>query len=650
MARIVISWILLLGTFQLWSQFSASQVSWTTHIEKLEDAQYLLVFEAAIDEEWYIFSQTSPEGGSQPAYFEFVTQEGYQRIGEVSESVPTPYYNPVFGVTEQIFKGSARFEQRIALLEPIPQIEITLYYQVCKEVCISAAEDFVFSFDSDQDFTTNSNTDSLIVRSAQSLRLPMTNTSLLNASTDAASSSLWSLVLLGLVGGIIALFTPCVLPLIPLTVSYFNQGQRSKRLAFIYGGAIVGLYLAVGLPFVIGNKADPQLFNEIASHPITNFILFGILTLFALSFITGFEINVPQRWVQLADQKSERSKGILSVFFMAFTLVLLSFSCTGPILGGILGTLATQSMSDAFAVNLFVVLGSFGVALAVPFVVFALFPKGLQRLPKSGRWMADLKFILGVAELLLAFKFLSNVDLVARWSVFKYEVVVVMWIVVSGAAAIYLIRAFIVQSEGRVFRSLAIFALSFFALVSARALKNPVSAGYLNTFAPPLYYALNATSESCPLGLECFQSFEEGWEHAQQNSKPMLLDFTGYSCVNCRRMESEVWSDPRIFELLNERFVIISLYVDNRETADESALGVYELPNGSIKSIRTQGQYWSLFQAMNFGTISQPYYVALSPELEVLNGAIQFSSRDQYLNWLETALSRLSESTASKVQ
>jgi thiol:disulfide interchange protein DsbD len=640
MARLITLICLLFLSVQLNGQFSAPQVKWNTAVIQKDDTHYLLIFEASIDEDWYIFSQTSPEGGSQPAYFEFTANDSYRRIGAVIESEPTAYYNAVFGVTEQIFKSNARFEQRIELVKPLDQIEVTLYYQVCKEVCISAAEDFVFRFRPDTEGLIVGETTEADLKSLTEILLPIENKERLKAELATASSTLWTLVLLGFLGGLVALFTPCVLPLIPLTVSYFNQSDRSKRLAVFYGLAIVALYLSVGIPFVVGNRADPQLFNELASHPITNFLLFLILTVFALSFITNFEITLPQRWVNYTDRKSERSRGFLSVFFMAFTLVLLSFSCTGPILGGVLGTLATQSMSDSFALSLFIVLGSFGLALAIPFVLFALFPKALQRLPKSGSWMTDLKFFLGVAELILAFKFLSNVDLVARWSLFKYEVIVSIWLLISIAALIYLISAFLRNRQGRLFRGALIGVLGLFMVVSFNALRKPVSGGYLNTFAPPLYYALNTPSESCPLGLDCYQSFEEGLEASKKSSKPLLLDFTGYSCVNCRRMESEVWSDPRIFKLLNERFIVVSLYVDNREPAATHQLGVYKLPNGKTKSIRTQGQYWSLFQALNFESISQPYYVALSPDLELLNGAIQFSSKEQFLAWLNTSLGK----------
>jgi thiol:disulfide interchange protein DsbD len=254
--------------------------------------------------------------------------------------------------------------------------------------------------------------------------------------------------------------------------------------------------------------------------------------------------------------------------------------------------------------------------------------------------MVDLKFILGIAELLLAFKFLSNTDLVAQWSFFKYEVIISIWIAISLAALIYLVVRLVKRPEGRFFRGASIAVLGLFLFFSIRALKDPVAGGYLNTFAPPLYYSLNSSAKECPLGLDCYRSFEEGLAAAKELSKPILLDFTGYSCVNCRRMESEVWSDPRIFKLLQERFVVLSLYVDDRSPIEASKKGTYRLPNGRTKTIRTQGQYWSLFQAVNFESISQPYYVALSDDLALLNGAIQFASKPQFLAWLTEALEK----------
>ena len=640
MARIIQLCVGLFFSAQLVAQFSAPQVQWNTYSVLQDDTSYLLVFEASIDKDWYIFSQTSPEGGSQPAFFEFTENKRYRRIGKVEETTPQPYYNEVFGVTEQIFRESARFEQRIEILDPIDRIEVTLYFQVCKEVCISAAEDFVFILNDTALLDPTKIAADIAIKSSDELLIEVKNKSLLTIGNPEATSSLWKLVLFGFLGGLIALFTPCVLPLIPLTVSYFNQRTALRGLALFYGLAIVVLYLLIGIPFVVGNQADPQLFNEVASHPVTNFLLFSILLVFALSFITGVDITLPQRWINFTDQRSERSKGLLSVFFMAATLVLLSFSCTGPILGGVLGTLAIQSMSESFGWSLFVVLGSFGLALAIPFVLFALFPKALQRLPRSGTWMVDLKFFLGIAELLLAFKFLSNTDLVAQWAFFKYEVIISIWIAISLAALIYLVVRFVHRPDGRFFRGVIIAVLGLFLFSSIRALKEPVSGGYLNTFAPPLYYSIKSSEKECPLGLDCYRSFEEGLAAAKELSKPLLLDFTGYSCVNCRRMESEVWSDPRIFKLLQERFIVVSLYVDDRSPIESSKKGTYQLPSGRTKTIRTQGQYWSLFQAVNFESISQPYYVVISDDLVLLNGAIQFASKQQFLSWLTDALEK----------
>lgn len=624
-----------------YTQFSATQVSWDTEWEELGDAQYKLIFNASIEEGWHIFSQYSPEGGSQPAFFEFIETEAYQRIGPVIEPTPEAYYNDVFEVTEQIFTEKVRFEQVVEVYDLTKPIEITLYYQVCKELCISASEDFIFQIGQSSNTTTEDNVveprDAL--KSALDLKLDLKNERYLESiGAKEGSLNIWSLALLGFLGGLIALLTPCVLPIIPLTVSYFNQKKNATPWAVLYGLSIIVLYISAGLPFLFGSKADPQLFNEIASHPAVNFLLFIALLLFALSFIFRFELNLPSSWIRITDQKSERTKGFVSVLFMALTLVLASFSCTGPILGGVLGALATQTEAGTFGVSLLVILGAFGVALALPFTLLAIFPNALSRLPKSGEWMNSVKFVLGVLELVLAFKFLSNTDLVAGWSFFKYEIIVGIWFIIGVSATLYLLVKLWNDTTNRIVGVLILMPVLWLAVVSGLALKDPLKGGVINTFAPPLYYTLNAEETPCPLGLECSLNFEEGLQRAQAENKPIFIDFTGYSCVNCRRMEAEVWSDPRIYSYLKEDVILVSLYVDDRTELASSLRGKYQLPDGRIKSIRTIGQYWSLFQAVNFKSISQPFYVLLNHDLTLIQEPIQFSSRSAFLAWMERAL------------
>lgn len=642
MARLV---VLLLASC-LWlsgyTQFSATQVSWETQLEELGDSQYKLILNATIEEGWHIFSQYSPEGGSQPAFFEFQETDTYKRIGPVIEPTPEAYYNDVFEVTEQIFKDEVRFGQVVEVYDLSKPIEITLYYQVCKELCISASEDFIFQigqhFNAIAEESVAEARDDL--KLAQDLKLDLKNEQYLESiRAEDGSLNIWSLTLMGFLGGLITLLTPCVLPIIPLTVSHFNQKENATTWAVLYGLSIVVLYVSAGLPFLFGSKADPQLFNEIASHPMVNFLLFLVLLLFALSFIFRFELNLPSNWIRSTDQRSERTKGFVSVLFMALTLVLASFSCTGPILGGVLGALATQTEAGTFGVSLLVILGSFGLALALPFMLLAVFPGALSKLPKSGEWMNSVKFVLGVLELVLAFKFLSNTDLIAGWSFFKYEIIVGIWFVIGISATLYLLFKLWNDTTNRIVRVLFLLPVLWLAFVSGVALKDPLKGGVINTFAPPLYYTLNAEETPCPLGLECSLSFEEGLQRAQVENKPILIDFTGYSCVNCRRMEAEVWSDPRIYSYLKEDVILVSLYVDDRTNLTYTLRGKYQLPDGRIKSIRTMGQYWSLFQAVNFKSISQPYYVLLDPDLTVIQEPIQFSSRSDFLAWIERALS-----------
>jgi thiol:disulfide interchange protein DsbD len=474
-------------------------------------------------------------------------------------------------------------------------------------------------------------------RSVDELRIPLKNTDRLSTAIVQAKSNRFSAWWIGFIGGLIALLTPCVFPLIPLTTSYFSAA-KSRNHALFYGLAIVFIYTLLGFPFLLGWSKDAQILNELASNLWVNITLFIVLIGFAFSLISGKEIQLPQSWMQKVDQQANNSKGILAILFMALTLVLVSFSCTGPILGAALGSLLTGNGAE-LGVNLTLVFNGFGFGLGVPFTLAAYFPSVLKKLPKSGEWMKELKVGLGVVEAFLAFKFLSNADLIGKWGIFKLEYMLGLWMLLwLGLLAYYLIRFIQDKAIGVVRGVFSIVSIYLLGLIIS-GFSSVSNLGFLSAFAPPSYYNLQLQEDAgCPLGLNCFHDLESGIEEAKSKGKPILLDFTGYSCVNCRKMESDVWSDPEIYELLDKKFVIISLYVDDREKLKDDREGIYLLSNGGTKEVKTIGQYHSLFQGVNFKVISQPYYVPVSSDYDLLNTPVQMTSVADFKGFLDTSL------------
>jgi len=632
--RVVFYFFILIQGIGLGAISTDDVVIWDTKVERTAEGTYRLFFEANIKEGWYVFSQYSPEGGSQPAFFEFENSKNFERIGEVVESESIPSYNEIFDITELIFRQRASFYQDIKLLDPGAVVQITLYYQVCQTVCIAATETFIFELGDVILSKTNFNE---VNRSVDELRVPLKNIDRLPATIVQAKSNSFSAWWIGFIGGLIALLTPCVFPLIPLTTSYFSAA-KSRNHAFFYGLAIVFIYTLLGFPFLLGWSKDGQVLNELASNIWVNLILFIVLIGFAFSFISGKEIQLPQSWMQKVDEQASNSKGILAILFMALTLVLVSFSCTGPILGAALGTFLTGNRSD-LGVNLTLVFNGFGFGLGIPFTLAAYFPSVLKKLPKSGEWMKELKVGLGVVEAFLAFKFLSNADLIGKWGIFKLEYMLSIWMVLGlGLLGYYLVRFIQDKAIGVVRGVFSIISIYFLVLIVS-GFSSVSNLGFLSAFAPPSYYNLQFEEDAgCPLGLNCFHDLESGIEEAKAKEKPILLDFTGYSCVNCRKMESEVWSDPEIYELLAKKFVIISLYVDDREKLNDNRAGTYLLSNGGTKEVKTIGQYYSLFQGVNFKVISQPYYVPISSSFDLLNTPVQMTSVAYYKEFLTASL------------
>ncbi|WP_298790055.1 thioredoxin family protein [uncultured Allomuricauda sp.] len=641
-----------LSIVPLLGQSEENPAIWSHEVQKLSESEYELVFKGKIQDGWHVYSQYTAEGGSLPSEFTFEKAgEDYELLGKTTESETIKEYSDIFEVEETFFKHEAVFVQKIKLLNPsVKQITVNLFYQICKEVCIPMDEFFQISLDGSAFVETAKELDSNSIALGQSLKIDLKNKELLNQGglkETNGKSGLWMIFGLGFLGGLIALLTPCVFPMIPLTVSFFTkQSQnRSKGVvnAILYGFFIVLIYFLLSLPFHLFDSVDSQILNTIATNIWLNIFFFLIFVFFAFSFFGYYELTLPSSWANKMDEASTKVGGGLGIFFMALTLAIVSFSCTGPILGGLLGS-TTLAEGDV-AINLSAGMVGFGLALALPFALFALFPTWLNSLPKSGGWMTTVKVVLGFLELALAFKFLSNADLVGNWGIFKREIFLGIWIVLFVLTALYLFGLFRFPhdgpkqklSNGRKFVGVLTIAFSTYLILGVL---NITSLKLLSGFPPPDFYSIAETESDCPLGLDCFKDFDEGVAYAQEVNKPILLDFTGWACQNCRRMEENVWSDSKVYPLIRDEYVLISLYVDDRKELPENQRFDFQYASGRIKTIETIGQKWGTFQTINFNAASQPYYVLLSPNLEILNDAVQYVDIETYERWLISGLEK----------
>ncbi len=650
------SLVLFLGLFFInlitFAQTDENPAIWSHEVHKISDTEYELVFKGKIMDGWHVYSQYTAEGGSLPSEFTFEKAgEDYELIGKTEESETIKEYSDIFEVEETFFKKEAIFTQKIKLLNPeVNQISANLFYQICKEVCLPVDEFFQISLDGSGFVAEETSLDERSVALGESLKVDLKNKTLLSQSGVANSEGKSNLLVifgLGFIGGLIALLTPCVFPMIPLTVSFFTKQSQNKSKgianALLYGFFIVLIYFLLSLPFHLFNSVDSQILNTIATNIWLNVFFFVIFVFFAFSFFGYYELTLPSSWANKMDSASSKVGGGLGIFFMALTLAIVSFSCTGPILGGLLGS--TTLAEGNVATNLTSGMVGFGLALALPFALFAMFPAWLNSLPKSGGWMTTVKVVLGFLELALAFKFLSNADLVGNWGIFKREIFIGIWVVLFILMTLYLFGIFRFPHDGpkknlspaRKLTGIASLAFTAYLILG---LFNISNLKLLSGFPPPSFYSVVETESDCPLGLDCFKDFEEGVAYAQEANKPILLDFTGWACVNCRKMEENVWSDPSVYPILKEDYVLISLYVDDRKELPESEQFDFKFDNGRVKAIETIGQKWGTFQTVNFNAASQPYYVLLSPNLEILNEAVQYVDAETYEEWLKSGLEK----------
>ena len=633
--------------------YSQDPITFETQVKKISENTFELVTTANIQNNWRLYSQNLSSGGAIPTEFIFnYKSQSIKLIGDVKESQSITKFDPIFQVEQSYFENKSTFTQLIETNKTIDNISAVIAYQACDDiVCIFREANLIFNFDGSTLAIDNIDLTSDIYENNNALAIDLKNTELLSTINDSSaltSNSYLNLFILGFIGGLLALLTPCVFPMIPLTVSFFtnnNSKNNSKFNAITYGLFIIGIYLSLSIPFHFLDSINPEILNSISTNAGLNIFFFIVFVLFAFSFFGFYEITIPSKWVNSIDSKSNSIGGYIGIFFMALTLVLVSFSCTGPILGSLLvGSISSQGG----AIQLTIGMLGFGVALALPFTIFALFPNLLSTLPKSGRWMNTFKVILGFLELGFAFKFLSNADLVEHWGILKREVFIGIWVLISFALSMYLLGLYKFPHENKsVITSkfnliLGFFVLGFSVYLFPALLQNGSDkARILSGFTPPAFYSIYTKSNDCPLGFTCFKDFDFGLSYAKSQNKPILLDFTGWACVNCRRIEENVWTDPQVYSLINDNFVLISLYVDDRKELDVKDFITLKYKSGKEKIIKTVGEKGATFQAINFKSASQPYYVLLDNDLRILNKPIQYTSKDKYLNWLKEGLSNL---------
>ena len=459
---------------------------------------------------------------------------------------------------------------------------------------------------------------------------------------DTKQSSGWSVFLLGFLGGLIALITPCVFPMIPVTVSFFTKRAKTRKQGIqnglLYGASIFLIYVLASVPFHVLGNVQPEIFNSISTNPWLNIIFFIIFIFFSISFFGFFEITLPSGIANKADSKSGLGS-FGGIFFMAITLAIVSFSCTGPILG----TLLVGSLQGG-AWALTQGMAGFGIALALPFTLFAIFPQWLQSLPKSGGWLDTVKKVLAFLELALAFKFLSNADLVQHWGLLKREVFLGIWAVISFGLALYLFGVLLLPHDVKgakistIRKAFGAFAIAFgIILIAGMAPKNTAMLKFLSGFPPPTHYSLlYKNGDKHGLQANVVNNYEQAVKLSKEQNKPILIDFTGWACVNCRKMEENVWTDPEVMAEIQNKFILVSLYVDDKELLPVEKRFKYTNAQGQTKDIISIGDLWATFQAENFSQVTQPLYVVMSPEQRLLSNPVGYTPAPKvYLNWLQ---------------
>lgn len=658
---------------------------------KLDDkngaAEKEIVFTATADKGWHLYDMNLPEGGPVSTSFTFETLNGAELIGQPVPSIkPTTVYDEQFAMDLRWYPGTVSFTQKLKVTDPAKfKAEGEVEFMACNDETCLPPDQVPFSFDKksihvdpsvvaansatevDKDDATTVQPDTQVVTEEASelktpdpaaAKTPVTATATTSSeltdrptlwspvidqlkafgdSTVSATDTSWLFIFFaGFLGGLIALLTPCVWPMIPMTVSFFLKRTKDRKKAIrdavTYGLSIIVIYLVMGL--LITGIFGASALNDLSTNAIFNIIFFLLLVVFAISFFGAFELVLPASWTNKLDSKADSTTGILSIFFMSFTLVLVSFSCTGPIIG----TLLVQAASMGTAVGPAIGMFGFALALSIPFSFFAIFPNMLQSMPKSGGWLNSVKVVLGFLELALALKFLSVADLAYGWRLLDREVFIVLWIVIFILLGAYLLGKIKFSHDSdvkyvsvpRLFMAIISFAFAVYMVPGLWGA--PLKA--ISAFAPPLYTQdFNLYENEVHAA---FDDYESGMAYAKKVNKPVMIDFSGFGCVNCRKMEASVWTDPKVKQILENDYVLITLMVDDK-TKLPQPIEIQE--NGKTRKLKTIGDKWSYLQRSKFGANAQPFYILLNDEGQPLGPSYAFNEDvSKYIQFLQNGL------------
>ena len=627
-------------------------IVWSSSIKMTSNNEGVMTFKASIDDGWHLYSFDLPENGPNATKISFEKTSGIELLGEIVPSrQPIDTVDLVFNIRVGWWDADVEFSQKFKVLEEGKyDIAGEIYFQACNgETCIApTTETFDFKegqIQTTQDVNNVPQSQNVVVNesSSSSWRQP-TNIPASKAQTPQTTTNApwWQIFLWGFLGGLAALITPCVWPLIPMTVSFFLKKNKTKaksiKDAAIYGISIIVIYLVLGLAITLIFGAGKL--NELATDPIFNMIFFALLVVFGISFLGAFDIKLPSKWSNSIDNKVESTTGFISIFFMAFTLALVSFSCTGPLIGTLLVEAASIGDISGPAIGM----TGFAIALAIPFTLFAIFPSWLKEMPKSGGWLNSVKVVLGFLELALALKFLSVADLCAGWGILDREVFLVLWIVIFAMLGFYLLGKIKFSHDSdlpyvsvpRLFMAIVSFAFVVYLIPGlwGAPLKS------VSAFVPPL------KTQDFNLyggGFKEFDDFDEGMRYAQEQGMPVLVDFTGYGCVNCRKMESAVFDTDKVRSVLEDNYVLIKLVVDDKtQLSDPYTINV----EGKEKLIDQVGKKWSYLQQHKFGANSQPYYIVLDNAGNALTPYQAYDPEedaDAFANWLKDGIKKYKE-------
>jgi thiol:disulfide interchange protein len=659
--------ITFFGTAQI-----VEPVKWSSSVVKVSDSELDLVITAVIENEWHLYSQFTPEGGATPLVFTFKNQKGnYQLVGKTKEGKYKKVFSDIFEIDEYYFSGTAKFIQRVKITNPkLKTIDVFAEGQACIDGrCTQTESNLKFKLPEIKVTetvsetvidTVSKSTDSVITASydiSQKTSTPVKELSTATPEKEEKKSGLL-LFLATLLAGILVTFTPCVFPMIPMTVSFFlkqsadGDKKKGRFNALMYGFFIVLIYVLISLPFHIFEGISEDVFYEVSTNPYLNLFFFAVFTIFAISFLGAFEITMPSSLANKVDNASNKG-GLVGIFFMALTLIIVSFSCTGPALGLVIGGALS---TDGGATLLTIAMLGFGLGLAFPFMIFALFPSMMGNLPKSGGWLNTVKVVFGFIELALAFKFFSMADLVMDWHILERETFIAIWIALFLGLALYLFGKLSLPhdsplsniSVGRLL--LGLLSLTFVIYLIPGLWGAPLNV--ISGFPPPMSYSespngvgaknnidtptsssdeLPEHAQFGPHKIVTFHNYEEGLAYAKKVGKPVMIDFTGVTCVNCRRMEELVWSKPEILSILKNDVVLISLYVDDRKELPQNE--VYTTKSG--KEITTYGKKWSDLAITKYKANVQPYYVLMGHDESNLNIPVGYTPDVAvYKNWL----------------